>query len=170
MDALLALIHCSDHFLRHLIFSKLAMCQLAVPFLLPDLRNETVTLLLWAMRAIVKEFFVSRETREERIVECKAPIVSFMRYGEVPNISKSDLINTIMFNDNNNTFFHWNLVIGDPLRIAVDGLVDMSWYLPSKNQERNLFPCVVSIANLHGDCSVHTKQLNFLAKCSFIKM
>ena len=167
MDALLALILCSDHFLRQIVFSKLAVCQLAVPFLLPDAKKGTVTLLLWAMRSIVKEYYFSGETREERIIECKAPIVSFMRYGELPNISKSELINTIMFNYNNNTFFHWNLVKGEPLRVAADGLVDMGWYLPSKNQMKNLFPCVVTIANLHGDCSVHTKQLHFLAKCSF---
>ena len=167
MDALLALIHCSDNFLRQIIFTKLATCQLAVPFLLPDPKNRTVTLLLWAMRSIVKEWYSSGE---ERIIECKAPIVSFMRYGEIPNISKSELINAIMFNVNNNTFFHWSLVKGYPLRIAVDGLVDMSWYLPSKNQMKNLFPCVVTIANLHGDCSLYTKQLNFLAKCSFINV
>ena len=167
MDALLALVHCSDNFLRQIIFSKLATCQLAVPFLLPDPKKGTVTLLLWAMRSIVKAWYSKPGPKEERIIECKAPIMSFMRYGEISNISKSELINYIMFKDNNDTFCNWNLVKGEPLRIAVDGLVDMSWYLPSDNQEKNLFPCAVSIANLHGDCSVHTKQMDFLAKCSF---
>ena len=170
MDALLALVHCSDNFLRQIIFSKLATCQSAVPFLLPDLKKGTVTLLLWAMRSIVKAWYSKHGPREGRIIECKAPILSFMRYGEISNISKSELINSIMFNDNNNTFCNWNLVKGEPLRIAVDGLVDMSWYLPSDNQENNLFPCAVSIANLHGDCSVFTTQCNFLANCSFINV
>ena len=56
MDCLLALIHCSDNFLRQDLFSRLATCQIAVPLLLPHPDTRDPTLLMWAMRSIVKEF------------------------------------------------------------------------------------------------------------------
>ena len=168
MDGLLALIHCSDNFLRQIMFSKLATSQLAVPFLLPDPNKETVTFLLWAMRSIIKEWHCDGQSREGRIVECEAPIVSFLRCGKLENISKSEMINFVFFNKGD-TFFHWNLVKGNPLRIAVDGLVDMSWYLHESEGSDNTMHRV-SIANLHGDCSMNSKQWKFLAKCSFINV
>ena len=61
MDGLLALIHCSDNFLRQDLFSRLATCQIAVPLLLPHPDTRDPTLLMWALRAIVKEFKVPNE-------------------------------------------------------------------------------------------------------------
>ena len=82
MDGLLALIHCADNFLRQDLIVKLSTCKLAIPFLLPDPTAQTSTFLLWAMQSIVMEWRSKGEDRECRIVDYKAPIVSFLRFSE----------------------------------------------------------------------------------------
>ena len=165
MDVFLALIHCSDYFLRQIIYSKLATCQLAVPLLLPDPKQGTVTLLQGAMRSIVKEWKQSDgDSTERRIVDCSAHIVSFMRFGKLKQFSKSELLSTIL--SEHSHFFYWNLIKGPiPKRRIVEGLVDVCWYLPSAKNEN-----VVMFANLHGDCSSHPKQTQFLAKVSHMNV
>ena len=169
MDVLLALIHCSDNFLRQSVYSKLATCQLAVPLLLPDPKKGTVTLMLWAMKSIVKEWRQSDGiSTERRIVDCNAPIVSFMRYGNLNEFSKSELLSNIL--SKHDHFFYWNLIDGPtPKRRAVDGLVDVCWYLPSGKKD-DTFHTVVTFANLHGDCSSHPQQREFLAKASYMNV
>ena len=58
VDCLLSVIHCANDVLRQELFSRLAKCQLAIPFLLPDpfSRNRQLTFPLWAMRSIIKEW------------------------------------------------------------------------------------------------------------------
>ena len=165
MDVLLALIHCSDDLLRQIIYSKLATCQLAVPLLLPDPKQGTVTLLQEAMRSIVKEWkqFNGIST-ERRIISCNAHIVSFMRFGKLNDFSKSELLSNIL--SEHSHFFYWNLIKGPiPKRRIVEGLVDVCWYLPSGKSEN-----VVMFANLHGDCSSHPTQTEFLAKASYMNV
>ena len=165
MDVLLALIHCSDDFLRQIIYSKLATCQLAVPLLLPDPKQGTITLMQEAMRSIVKEWKQPNGVLVEgRIVDCNAPIISFMRFGKLNKFSKSELLSNIL--SEHSHFFYWNLIKGPtPKRRIVEGLVDVCWYLPSGKSEN-----VVMFANLHGDCSRHPKQTHFLAKASYMNV
>ena len=165
MDALLALIHCSDNFLRQIIYSKLATCQLAVPLLLPDPKQGRITLMQEAIRSIVKEWKqCDGSSTERRIVDCNAPIISFMRFGQLNKFSKSELLSNIL--SEHSHFFYWNLIKGPlPKRRIVEGLVDVCWYLPSGRNEN-----VVMFANLHGDCSRHPKQTHFLAKASYMNV
>ena len=165
MDGLLALLHCSDNFLRQDLMCRLATCQLAVPLLLPDPITHEPTFLLWAMRTIVKEFKIGNGTASYSgpIVGYPAPIVSFLRIGHHSK-SKSHLLNTIINTTEYPTFFHWNCEGGRAKRILVNGLVEVSWYLPSNDD--NLFPDAVSFANLHGDAREHSKQVQFLSEVS----
>ena len=165
MDGLLALLHCSDNFLRQDLMSRLATCQLAVPLLLPDPITREPTFLLWALRTIVKEFKIGNGTASYSgpIVGYPAPIVSFLRIGNHSK-SKSHLLNTIINTTEYATFFHWNSDGHRGKHILVNGLVEVSWYLPSNND--NLFPDAISFANLHGDARAHSKQVQFLSEVS----
>ena len=165
MDGLLALLHCSDNFLRQDLMCRLATCQLAVPLLLPDPITHEPTFLLWAMRTIIKEFRVDDWTVSYSgpIIAYEAPIVSFLRIG-CHSKSKSHLLNTIINTTEYATFFHWNCKGGRAKHILVNGLVDVSWYLPSNDD--NLFPDAISFANLHGDARQHSKQVQFLSEVS----
>ena len=94
-DGLLALLHCSDNFVRQDILSRLAACKLAVPLLLPDPITREPTFLLWAMRSIVNEYLSHDETSySDRIVTFPTVFISFLRIGN-PLISKSEILNGI---------------------------------------------------------------------------
>ena len=165
MDGLLALLHCSDNFLRQDLMCRLATCQIAVPLLLPDPITHEPKFLLWALRTIIKEFRVADGTLSYSgpIIGYEAPIVSFLRIGHHSK-SKSHLLNTVINTTEYATFFHWNCEGGRAKRVLVNGLVDVSWYLPSNND--NLFPDAISFANLHGDAGEHSKQVQFLSEVS----
>ena len=73
--------------------SKLSMCQVAIPLLLPDHSNNTATFLLWAMRSIIKKWKVKFDKKyiESPLVEYSSPVVSFLRIGSM-HLSKSDIV------------------------------------------------------------------------------
>jgi hypothetical protein len=165
MDGLLALLHCSDDFLRKDLMSRLATCQLAIPALIPHPMTRKPTFLLWAMRSIIKEFrnHNGSVSYAGPIVHYPAPIVSFLRFG-THSVSKSKLLNTVMSTSNHPTFFHYDCAGGRAKRVLVEGLVEMSWYIPSKNDKR--LPDAVTFANLHGDASKYPEQVQFLSAVS----
>ena len=165
MDGLLALIHCSDNFLRKDLMSRLATCQLAVPLLLPDPITHKPTFLLWAMRSIIMEFqnYNSTVSYAGPIIHYPAPIASFLRFGN-HSISKSGLLNAVISASNHDTFFHYDCAGGRARKVLVNGLVEVSWYLPSKNDKR--LPDAITFANLHGNASEYPEQVEFLSKVS----
>ena len=172
MDGLLALIHCSDNFLRQDLFSRLATCQIAVPLLLPHPDTRDPTLLMWALRAIVKEFKLPNgQVYNGRIITHSAPFVSFLRIGST-NTSKSAIMNSIMNVDSDcktiMPFYDYDAPSGNNCRHLVEGLVEMSWYLPGDG----LFPMPIAFANLHGDARDPElqKQVAFLRRLSFINV
>ena len=166
MDGLLVLIHCSDNFLRQDLMTKLSTCKLAIPFVLPDPRTQTLTFPLWAIRSIVKEWKSKAGDMECRIVDCKTPVVSFLRFGE-SELSKSKILNDVIGDSEHDFFFHWDCEGGSVERILVDGLIELCWYLPG-GKESDHFPDIVSFTNLHGDARRLHKQVTFLSQISFI--
>ena len=164
MDCLLALLHCSDNFLRQDILSRLATCQLAVPLLLPHPFTQEPTLLLWALRSIVKEFESSNDPPfSGRIIACPTTLVSFLRIGR-HSISKSEILTHVINGKENkrDVFLHRNSAGGNIPR-HFNGVVEVNWYLPS-NSPNDLFPNACAFVNLRGDAShlCLEKQINFL--------
>lgn len=168
MDGLLAVLHCADNFLRQDLLSRLATCQLAVPLLLPDpFEPHKLTFLVWALRSIIKEWQIADGTSKEgQLVSYPSPLVSFLRIGKPPKVSKSRIMNIVVQNSQHNTFFHYDCKGGDAKKILVNGLVEVCWYLPSNFGM--VFPDVVTFANLHGDAQGCPKQVEFLSKVSFM--
>ena len=163
LDCLLALLHCCDNFLRHDLLKRLATCQLAVPLLLPHPFTQEPTLLLWALRSIVKEFKLHDDMPfRGPIVTSPIPYVSFLRIGHHFRSKSEILCNVINSSDNKrDIFLNYNSRGGTRRKLLVEGLVDMSWYLPSKSSD-DLFPNAVGFVNLHGDAfsSDHKEQIN----------
>ena len=171
-DILLALIICSDHFLRQELFARLAKCQYAVPFILPDPFTKELLLPLWAMRSITKEWKCLQTIKEEKkivehtssIIDYRMPIVSFLRLGKsLRRKPKSKILNQVIGDSEH--FFYRGLPGGSFKQVLGDGLVDMSWYLPS-GIEDDVFPDAVTFLNLHGDTRSHPKQSRFLSQIS----
>ena len=181
MDGLLALVHCSDNFLRQDLYVKLNDAQLAVPFLLPDPNGSgKVTLPLWALRSIVKcwkcrvpqsseshnDISITSESHQERIVDCETPLISFIRFSHPGNISKSDILNNVI-SSSSSIFFTYGCDGSSAKREFVDGLVEATWYLPSGN-ESDAFNNVITFLNLRGNAAEHEKQCNFLLAHSYM--
>eukprot|EP00063_Salmo_salar_P090412 XP_014065247.1 PREDICTED: up-regulator of cell proliferation-like [Salmo salar] len=172
LDLITALFLCSDGFLQQETVQKMSMCQFAVPLLLPNCDTKQSTLMLWALRDIVRKFRPSSQTAtnafvEDRIVVSDIPIVSFVRLGE-SSLSKSQILNKLLSNPQqyHDTFVHHDMECGDVPRQISDGLVEISWYFPSGNRNIDMFTEPVAVANLRGDIKSFETQFSFLCQTS----
>uniref|UniRef100_A0A8C1QMV6 VLIG-type G domain-containing protein n=1 Tax=Cyprinus carpio TaxID=7962 RepID=A0A8C1QMV6_CYPCA len=172
LDILTAVFLCSDSFLQQEMIMKMCMCQFAVPLLLPNSKNNQITLMLWAMRDIVKKYRPhslsdSSKFVEERIALSEMPLVSFVRLGRC-NISKSEILNKLLSNPQQytETFVHFNMDCGNINKKISNGLVEMTWYLPCGKKNIDVFPEPVAIANLRGDIQNFETQYTFLREAS----
>ena len=170
MDALLAVLICSDDFLRQDLFSRLAKCQLSVPFILPDPFTKHLVLPLWAMRTIINDFASNTGNKMQKthsMITYPMPIVSFVRIGNHTKISssKSKIMNDVIGDEGCNHFFHRDCPGGHLKSCLKNGLVDMAWYLPA-GKSNDLFSDAITFLNLHGDARHHLEQLRVLSEIS----
>uniref|UniRef100_A0A3Q4GYG9 VLIG-type G domain-containing protein n=1 Tax=Neolamprologus brichardi TaxID=32507 RepID=A0A3Q4GYG9_NEOBR len=172
LDIITALFLCSDSFLQQEMALKMSMCQFSVPLLLPNCDTGQCTLMLWAMRDIVKKYrpqslSQSKGFIEERIVLSELPMVSFVRLGEC-SLSKSEILNKLLSNAQqyHDTFVHHNMECGDSPRRISNGLTEITWYLPCGNTNIDIFSQPVAVANLHGDIASFEIQYSFLCQTS----
>ena len=176
VDSLLALLICSDNILRQDLYSRLAKCQLAVPLILPDPFTQQLTLPLWAMRSIIKDWKCIESPDSGNVVEktspvvnYQMPIISFIRFGrqQKRGVSKSKLLNDVISESHFDHFFHRDCAGGQSEVLLGKGLVDMCWYL-SFGKHDDVFPDAVTFLNLHGDAREYPRQSRFLSKISFM--
>ena len=160
VDCLLAVIHCCDDILRHNLFYKLSLCRLAVPLLLPNPLDDSVTFLLWALRSLLKCH--AHNVVETRLVHYKGPIVTFLRIGEL-QASKSQILNEVLGSQKH--FFSWDSKKAVSERKLVDGLVEMHCYHPTCKDE-DFYTDNIIFLNLRGDAQLHPKQVEFLRNIS----
>ena len=170
VDVILALLYCSDNFLRQVLLAKLSVCQMAIPLLLPDTIKGTLTLLLWALHSVKKTWNVLDEngkvvTRKSSIVDSEGPVVSFLKCGKL-HTSKSELLNNVIGQEN--VFFHWNLEYQNCKKTVSQGVVELSCYYPSASIDNSNFNDVIIFTNLRGDALKYTKQVAFIENISFI--
>ncbi|XP_074530858.1 up-regulator of cell proliferation-like [Halichoeres trimaculatus] len=172
LDVITALFLCSDSFVQQELALKMSMCQFAVPLLLPNCDTNQCTLMLWAMRDIVKEYRPSSlaESKgfiEDRLVVSELPMISFVRLGEC-SLSKSEILNKLLSNSQqyHDTFVHRNMEGGDCPRQISNGLTEISWYLPCGNKNMDVFSEPVAVANLRGDIASCETQFSFLCQTS----
>ncbi|XP_068103285.1 up-regulator of cell proliferation-like [Hyperolius riggenbachi] len=170
LDILCVLLHCSDSFLQQEIVTKMAMCQFAVPLLLPSGDGSNCTFMLWAMRDIVKKWRPgslanSKGFREDNLVNIPMPIFSFVRLGQT-KLSKSKMLNQVLNSAqlHNNFFIHDNMEGGNIERKISDGLVEMSWYFPCGRSD--IFSEPIAVTNLRGDVESNWDQFMFLSQVS----
>ena len=168
MDCLHALLLCCDDLLRQDLFSRLAKCQLSVPFLMPDPVKKTLILPIWAMRSIIKEWTPHDKPKQPHsIVTYPMPIISFIRLGQHKSngFSKSKILNSLISDIEKSPFFHYDCPGGNYPRVFSEGLVDMSWYLPS-GKPSDTFDDAIVFLNLHGDARKFPLQSEVLTQIS----
>ena len=171
MDCLLGILHCCDNFLRQDLIHKMSLCQLAIPFLVPNPVDFSLTIYLWGMRSIVKSWKSKRYGEMEcRMVDYKGPIISTIRVGEM-QLSKSKMLNEIISEQKHEIFFNWDCNEFNYKRKFVDGVVELCCYFPrGKENSLDFYPEAITFLNLHGDALDHTKQVNFVKSMNFLSV
>ncbi|XP_036375382.1 interferon-induced very large GTPase 1-like [Megalops cyprinoides] len=176
MDIHIAVFLCADDFLRQYICTKLAMCQFALPLLVPDPGTGEVEFPLWALRQVRKSWKCRQESAgtavqrydDQLMSSTPAPIISFIRLGSSSQ-SKSQILNNIISKQKHDVFFHRHCRGSTPNRSLMDGVVEVSWYLPGGRRDDTFDSCV-AFMNLHGDASKHPRQLEFLQDVSTVNL
>ena len=170
LDGLITVLLCADNFLRQDLMCRLATCQIAIPLVLPDPKQQNLTLTLWSMRTIVKQWQYKSQTdakvqeHEVSIISYPMPIISFLRLG-IHKRSKSKLINMVMNDSSHDTFFHYDCDGGSAPKLLTDGMIDIAWHLPSTGCS---FGDAVTFLNLHGDARNFKRQIEFLSEVCFM--
>ncbi|XP_060689086.1 interferon-induced very large GTPase 1-like [Hemiscyllium ocellatum] len=183
-DIITVIFLCADYLLQQELMLKMSLCQFALPFLQPyrdsystekkrDSTDEPGgTLLLWAMRSIVKKWcpqshVSSNSFVQEPIVTAAMPTISFIRIGRC-SISKSKILNFTLSQtqQQQNIFLHSGMDCGHVPRDISDGLAEISWYLPSGKKNLDVFPEAAAFINLRGDAEIYQRNTRFLAKVS----
>ncbi|XP_072349449.1 interferon-induced very large GTPase 1-like [Scyliorhinus torazame] len=172
LDVITAVFLCADSFLQQEMLMKMSMCQFALPLLLPDYSKDSITLLLWAMRFIVKKWRPqsleeSKGFKEAAMATTPVHVISFLRLGRC-STSKSKILNEVLSNPHHhhNFFITRSMECGDIPRKISDGLVEFCWYLPCGKRNIDIFTEPLLIANLRGDASVLDSQVHFLTQVS----
>ncbi|GCB69729.1 hypothetical protein scyTo_0008443 [Scyliorhinus torazame] len=172
LDVITAVFLCADSFLQQEMLMKMSMCQFALPLLLPDYSKDSITLLLWAMRFIVKKWRPqsleeSKGFKEATMATTPMHVISFLRLGRC-STSKSKILNEVLSNPHHhhNFFITRSMECGDIPRKISDGLVEFCWYLPCGKRNIDIFTEPLLIANLRGDASVLDSQVHFLTQVS----
>ena len=168
VDGILAVLICSDDILRQDLISRLAKCQLAIPFVIPNPINEQLILPIWAMQSVIKEWTTEQKFQHSHpLVTYPMAIISILRFGNQTNnnISKSQILNEVISDEDISYYFHRNCRGGQYRRVLGEGLVDMTWYIPS-GQKADIFPDPITFLNLHGNAHEHPHQTDFLCKIS----
>ncbi|XP_028435583.1 up-regulator of cell proliferation-like, partial [Perca flavescens] len=172
LDLIVALFLCADSFLQQELALKMSMCQFSVPLLLPHANNSQSTMMLWALRDIVKEWrphdlSESRGFVEDNIIQADIPFYSFVRLKNC-SLSKSQCLNHVLScgQQNQNMFINRDMKGGALKRKISNGLVEVGWYLPSGTESLDIFPKPVAFANLRGDICESLAQFTFLFQVS----
>ncbi|XP_032709242.1 interferon-induced very large GTPase 1-like [Lontra canadensis] len=174
MDIQMAVLHCTDDYARQYILSKLAICQFALPLLVPNPCNSQIEFSLWSLSQIRRSWRQARKSSKEKnnynnqqMRRVPTPIVSFIRVGKDFSASKSQIMNCLLSKRKYDIFFHRHCRGSSKDCLLMEGVVEICWYCPGGEDEDSFDKCL-TFTNLHGDAKEHQKQLAFLQEISSI--
>ncbi|MEE6494244.1 hypothetical protein FKM82_017073 [Ascaphus truei] len=173
MDVLMAVYHCADDFLRQYIFTKLSLCQFALPFTIPKPDGSGIELPLWSFRQVQKNILHidtsgAVKCREKLICEVEVPVVCFTRIGTT-DISKSQILNNLLSKHKHDIFFHRHCKGSNKNGVLMKGLVEIFWSCPG-GKDHDQFEKCTAFANLRGDAKDHTEQAAFLQEIASVNV
>uniref|UniRef100_A0A8C5MEK7 VLIG-type G domain-containing protein n=1 Tax=Leptobrachium leishanense TaxID=445787 RepID=A0A8C5MEK7_9ANUR len=170
MDIQMAIFHCADDIARQYIYTKLSLCQFAVPLLVPNPNTKHIEFPLWSFQEIKKKWKSkskeSNKTIEKHIAEAETPFVTFIRFGSCSS-SKSQILNSLMGNPKNHIFFHRDCEGSTRDGLLMNGVVEITWYCPG-GKDSDLFDDCIAFTNLRGDAREHEQQVKFLLEVSSV--
>lgn len=173
MDIQMAILHCADDFARQYILAKLAICQFALPLLIPHPCNAQIQFSLWSLRQIRRSWQqAGKPTEQEKdnyknqqMCRVSTPIVSFIRVGKGFSASKSQIMNSLLSQRKHDVFFHRHCKGSSRDCLLMAGVVEVTWFCPGAGDEDRFDNCL-TFTNLRGDAKEHKQQLTFLQEVS----
>lgn len=173
LDLVTAVFMSSNTFLQQEMTVRMLQCQFAVPLVLPNIDPEEPSrFLLWPLRGVVSQWMPhfpgsNKKVQEGFLASTFMPVVSCVKLGHC-DVSKSQVLNNVItgLRSRSETFLHRGMDGGQLTRRLSNGLVEIGWYLPTGDTDRDIFPVPVAICNLRGDASTHKKCLSLLCQAS----
>lgn len=155
---------CCHPFLKQDIISKLFTCKLAIPFIYHDF--DKLVLSHWVLRKVLIDKRTDEKITQLDALHHNVKIVSFLRFGSL-SLSKSKIINEILHDHYHPTFFNKDCHFGTTSRLAADGIVEASWYVPS-GRKNDIFDDIIMVLNLRGDSSFYRKETEIIRNLSHV--
>ncbi|XP_071174099.1 interferon-induced very large GTPase 1-like [Mytilus edulis] len=156
---------CCDQMLKQEVISKLFCCRLAVPFIYKDSAGQLV-LSQWALRKVLIDNITDQKSVQIDALHHETKIISFIRIGS-NTLSKSKIINDVLYDRYHPTFFHKDCPLGTTTRRVASGMVEASWFVPS-NKDNDIFNDLIMFLNLRGDSLNHECELEKVCRLSHV--
>ncbi|XP_069823068.1 interferon-induced very large GTPase 1-like isoform X2 [Dendropsophus ebraccatus] len=172
MDVQMAIFHCANDFMRQYIYTKLSICQFALPLLVRNPDSKCIEFPLWSFQEVRKKWKTISTANKDGtsnnkfITEAATPIVSFIRFGSSTS-SKSQMINWLMSKQRHDIFYHRHCKGSTKNSLLMDGIAEIAWYCPG-GKDDDAFDDCIAFTNLHGDAREHDKQVQFLELISSV--
>lgn len=162
MDICMAVFYCSNDFVRQIVFTQLYKCHFALPLLVPKLCSQEIEMPVWPLQMSALTWQSTDQSAVTRsILDMSIPVVSFMRFG-TSRISKSKMMNDIINKNGHPIFFSRHCKSSTTTRLLLDGVAEISWYLPEGKIDDKFKATCVAFINLHGDACNLPQQVQFL--------
>jgi hypothetical protein len=153
LDLFVLVYQCCDPLLQQLLFQKLYLAKIALPFLYSKYPYSGKILSMWPLRFLLTEttsrMKCENQLREVEVLDLPCYNVTFTRFGR-PMFSKSNLINNLLCDHGTNTFFHKNCPLGMTPRYASHGYVEM-FFVPYVEGGNSKFDQPMLFLNARGD-------------------
>lgn len=132
IDVCLAIFLCCNPFLKSVVVQKMAACQFAIPLIYKNVLQNNLVFSIWPLREVFTDI------ENESVASQALRVVAFIRVGECSFKSKSQMINTLLRDQylNHETFYHKDCALGSNRRTISNGLVEISWFVPSKDENK----------------------------------
>ena len=165
-DVLLLAYQCCDPALQQLLASKMSICRLAIPFIIPR-EGDKLAVSLGPLHNITIEW---AGASVKSFTKHPMHVISFIRIGKA-HMSKSETINNILSSDtdtsSHDTFYHGQLwPSGMSPRTVANGVVEISHFIPLEGKK--ILRKEFILMNLRGDSSLYPNQRKVLGKLSSI--
>ncbi|KAL3891293.1 hypothetical protein ACJMK2_003555 [Sinanodonta woodiana] len=172
LDVIISVFVCADPILQQDIATLLWKCKLAIPFITMPIKSSIPQSHIWPLRGISARWTVRKGgtlvVEEDNILSPSFFTIGFMRF-QSANVEKSIRINTLMSDTEraHPIFYHRNSRGSARDRRLANGMVEISWYLPSSS-EGNLFNEPITVLNLRGNALMYPRQRQILMEMSSI--
>ncbi|KAM4021971.1 interferon-induced very large GTPase 1-like isoform 1-T2 [Anomaloglossus baeobatrachus] len=172
MDVQMTIFYCANDFMRQYIYTKLSICQFALPFLVRNPNTKCIEFPLWSFQEVKKKWKTKNGTENDDksnnkfVTEAETPIVSFIRLG-ASSFSKSQIVNWLMSNQRHDIFYHRHCKGSTKNCLLMNGVTEIAWYCPGGKDDDKFNDCI-AFTNLHGDARAYDEQVQFLKEISSV--